>query len=114
MAAAEIWSEASTLGPDGTVGRPSGAAAKRANILRRRCEGARSPLLASHTSPVDELSDREREIAGLAATGLVRRQIAERLVISPRTVDSHLQRIYGKLGVTNREALARVLFDDEG
>jgi DNA-binding CsgD family transcriptional regulator/tetratricopeptide (TPR) repeat protein len=111
--AAETWSEASTLGPDGSVGRPSGAAAKRANILRRRCEGAHSPLLARPASPVDELSAREREIAEMAATGVVRRQIAERLVISPRTVDSHLQRIYGKLGVTNREALARVLFSDD-
>jgi ATP/maltotriose-dependent transcriptional regulator MalT len=114
LAAAETWSEASTLAPDGTTGRPTGAAAKRANILRRDCEGAHTPLLAPPPSALDELSDREREVAELAATGVVRRQIAERLVISPRTVDSHLQRIYGKLGVTNREALARILFGDEG
>jgi DNA-binding NarL/FixJ family response regulator len=113
LAAAETWSEASRLGPGASAGRPSGAAAKRANILRRRCEGARTPLLAQPASVLDELSDREREVAELAATGLVRRQIAERLVISPRTVDSHLQRIYGKLGVTNREALARILFGDD-
>lgn len=112
LAAAETWSEASTIGPDGRPGRPAGAAARRAMILARQCEGARTPLLAMprDRAAVDELSDREREIAELAATGVGRRQIAERLVISPRTVDSHLQRIYAKLGVTSRDALADMLF----
>jgi DNA-binding CsgD family transcriptional regulator len=42
---------------------------------------------------------------------MVRRQIAARLVISPRTVDSHLQRIYRKLGVSGREDLALLLHE---
>ncbi|HEY8526156.1 MAG TPA: LuxR C-terminal-related transcriptional regulator [Acidimicrobiales bacterium] len=114
LAAAETWGEAATIGPGGATVRPSGAAARRALILARQCEGARTPLLAAlGPAAVDQLSVREREIAELAATGVVRRQIAERLVISPRTVDSHLQRIYAKLGVTNRESLAAVLFGQE-
>ncbi|MDX3749124.1 helix-turn-helix transcriptional regulator [Streptomyces sp. AK08-02] len=55
------------------------------------------------------LTDREREIAGLAATGLRNRQIAERLFLSPRTVDAHLASVYRKLGVTSRLALTHLL-----
>ncbi|MFE3991990.1 LuxR C-terminal-related transcriptional regulator [Streptomyces goshikiensis] len=55
------------------------------------------------------LSEREREVAGLAATGLRSRQIAERLFLSHRTVDSHLGSAYRKLGVSSRTALARTL-----
>ena len=45
----------------------------------------------------------------LAASGLSSRQIAERLVVSVRTVDNHLQRAYRKLGVARRQDLAQVL-----
>jgi DNA-binding CsgD family transcriptional regulator len=61
-------------------------------------------MLGDHV--VDELTFREREVALLAAAGLSSRQIADRLVISSRTVDNHLQRVYRKLGVSSREALA--------
>jgi non-specific serine/threonine protein kinase len=52
------------------------------------------------------LTSRELEIAGLVGEGLSNRQIAERLVISKRTVDAHIEHIYGKLGVTSRVQLA--------
>ncbi|MYS43034.1 hypothetical protein GTY23_17705, partial [Streptomyces sp. SID5998] len=52
---------------------------------------------------------REREVAELAGQGLKTRDIAERLVVSPRTVDVHLTRIYSKLGVNTRAALARLM-----
>ncbi|MFF4455118.1 LuxR C-terminal-related transcriptional regulator [Streptomyces goshikiensis] len=55
------------------------------------------------------LSEREREVADLAAAGLRSRQIAERLFLSHRTVDSHLGSAYRKLGVSSRTALARAL-----
>jgi DNA-binding CsgD family transcriptional regulator len=55
------------------------------------------------------LTNREREIALLAADGLPSRVIAERLYVSVRTVDNHLARIYTKLGVTGRSELPAVL-----
>ena len=55
------------------------------------------------------LSAREREIAGLASTGMTSGEIAERLFLSVRTVDSHLGRIYRKLEVSNRAGLTRTM-----
>jgi DNA-binding CsgD family transcriptional regulator len=52
-----------------------------------------------------QLTAREQEIAGLVVAGLSNRQIAERLVISRRTVDAHLEHIFGKLGITSRVML---------
>ncbi|MFF3501658.1 AAA family ATPase [Streptomyces sp. NPDC003247] len=52
------------------------------------------------------LTPREREIAALVAAGLTTPAIAARLFLSPRTVESHLSRIYRKTGVTTRAALA--------
>ena len=84
------------------------AAAARAAVLLDACEGARPPTLVGGQA-FEELTRREREIAVLAASGLSSRQIAERLVVSVRTVDNHLQRAYRKLGVTRRQDLAQVL-----
>lgn len=57
------------------------------------------------------LSERELEIARLIADGLTNRQIAERLVISPRTVGTHLDRMYERLGLPSRAALARYVVE---
>lgn len=57
----------------------------------------------------DDLSRREREIAELAATGMRSREIAERLYLSPRTVDTHLARVFRKLGINRRSDLAGAL-----
>jgi DNA-binding CsgD family transcriptional regulator/tetratricopeptide (TPR) repeat protein len=55
------------------------------------------------------LTARESEVAELAGTGLTNGQIAARLRLSVRTVDSHLWRVYHKLGVPNRAGLASLL-----
>jgi len=54
------------------------------------------------------LTAREVEVLRLAAQGLSYVQIAERLIISARTVDAHLRSIYAKLGVTSRNEATRV------
>jgi DNA-binding CsgD family transcriptional regulator len=61
------------------------------------------------TTSTIPLSDREREVARLAAAGLPSKEIAARLFLSLRTVNNHLQRVYVKLGVSSRADLARAL-----
>lgn len=51
------------------------------------------------------LSAREREVAEAVAGGASRDEVATALVVSRRTIDSHLQRVYAKLGVTSRAEL---------
>jgi DNA-binding NarL/FixJ family response regulator len=82
-----------------------------AGLVRERVADLRAELSADGRTahPVHLLSDREREIAELAASGLRTRQIAERLFLSPRTVETHLSRIYRKLDVSSRLALSDVL-----
>jgi DNA-binding CsgD family transcriptional regulator len=66
---------------------------------------------------VDELSPltrREREIAALAASGASSKVIAARLSLSSRTVDNHLQSVYGKLGIRGRRDLAAVASEWRG
>jgi DNA-binding CsgD family transcriptional regulator/tetratricopeptide (TPR) repeat protein len=88
--------------------RNAAASAKRSSELLERCEGARTPALVSNDMVVP-LTDREREVAALAARGLTNRDIASRLYLSPRTVENHLQRIYVKLGITTRAEVAEAL-----
>ncbi|MER6559595.1 LuxR C-terminal-related transcriptional regulator [Streptomyces sp. NPDC001027] len=80
-------------------------------LVEERVAAARAELsgdaLGAH--PLGLLSDREREIAELAATTLRTREIAERLFLSPRTVETHLSRIYRKLGVPSRLALSDLM-----
>jgi DNA-binding CsgD family transcriptional regulator len=65
-------------------------------VLRPAREPAHGPLTA-----------RELEIAELVAAGRTNKEIAEQLVLSPRTIEAHLRNIYGKLGVRSRVELAR-------
>ncbi len=53
----------------------------------------------------EALTAQEQEVAELAAQGLSNREIGERLFLSPRTVGSHLYRIFPKLGITTRAQL---------
>jgi two-component system response regulator NreC len=59
------------------------------------------------TDVSDELSDREREILTLVAEGLTSREIAARLIISPKTVDRHRENIMAKLNLHTRAELVR-------
>jgi two-component system OmpR family response regulator len=62
---------------------------------------------ASPAEPKRGLTDREHEVLGLLAEGLRQDEIAEQLVISKKTVGTHIEHILGKLGVRSRaEAVA--------
>jgi len=52
------------------------------------------------------LSPREVDVLDLAARGLSTKEIADRLYISPKTADHHIQHIYNKIGVSTRAAAA--------
>ena len=58
-----------------------------------------------------QLTAREQEVAALVVAGMSNRQIAERLFISRRTVDAHLEHIFGKLAITSRVMLTIQLRD---
>ncbi|WP_280501486.1 response regulator transcription factor, partial [Nocardia farcinica] len=66
------------------------------------------PALRAAAQPLP-LTAREREIANLVAAGLSNRQIAERLVLSVRTVEGHLYRANAKVDVPDREALGALI-----
>ncbi|MFE7743311.1 ATP-binding protein [Nocardia sp. NPDC057455] len=67
-----------------------------------RSVGAPQPA----TAQAGVLTARERQVAELLAQGLSNRQIAERLVVSPRTVDRHVENILCKLGFSSRAQVA--------
>jgi DNA-binding CsgD family transcriptional regulator len=82
--------------------------------LRARPALARADTLAARltaatpaTTRPAGLSAREVEVLRLVAEGLTNAQIAQRLFLSPRTVDQHLRAIFNKLGVSTRAAAAR-------
>ena len=65
------------------------------------------PKRPAKQEPPHGLTTREAEILRLLAQGLTDAQIAQELVISPRTVNAHLTSIYSKLGVNSRAAATR-------
>jgi DNA-binding NarL/FixJ family response regulator len=74
----------------------------------RRLEAALAPVNRRGRSKA-ALTAREREVASLVAEGKSNRAIAESLFISERTVESHVESIFGKLGVSTRVAVAKYI-----
>jgi DNA-binding CsgD family transcriptional regulator len=75
-----------------------------------RAAGERTAVSEAETA-ASTMSAQEMQIAGLAAEGLSNREIGQQLYLSPRTVGSHLYRIFPKLGVTSRAQLAARMAD---
>lgn len=63
------------------------------------------------SGPLDELTSREREVLRLLALGHTNQEIAERLIVSVRTVESHRAHVMTKLRVTTRAGLVRTALD---
>ena len=84
-------------------------AARYADKARRtlRGLGVRLASRRSGRGSDDPLSQREMQVASLVAEGLTNAEIAGRLVLSVRTVESHLDHVYARLGISSRAALAR-------
>jgi DNA-binding NarL/FixJ family response regulator len=94
-----------------------------ADALRRTAAGEAvfSPGLAEvvleeYGRPPDpaqaRLTTREADVLRLVVDGLTARQVATRLVLSPRTVEHHIQRILRRLGLPNRAALVRYAIEN--
>ena len=108
LLAAEVAVEAAEAHAKSGRRVPERDALDRAHRWAEHCEGARTPaLVRGRQAPLTSwLTVREREIAELAMTGLSNADIADRLVLSRRTVGNHLNSVYGKLGVEGRTQLA--------
>ena len=83
-------------------------------------EGLRLPEPVADPSPArperrlvgpEALTAAERRVALLVAEGFTNTKIAERLVLSRRTIDSHVLAAYRKLGVSSRVGLTRAMLD---
>lgn len=64
------------------------------------------PPAVREQDPIAQLSAREREVAALVAEGLTNRDIAERLVVSERTAENHVQHVLNRLGLRSRTQVA--------
>jgi DNA-binding NarL/FixJ family response regulator len=84
-----------------------------ASRLERRLEamlGRRDPAPPPvPASPLDRLTEAELKVARLVADGRTNREAAEELFLSPHTVDSHLRKIFQKLGVNSRVDLTKIV-----
>jgi DNA-binding CsgD family transcriptional regulator len=98
-AAAELTAAAAVLAGCGATGLGAQADALLRGI---RCGGGGG----AGSSARDVLSPREHQIAQLVASGHTNREIAEELMLSVKTVETHLGRAFAKLGVSTRSALA--------
>jgi DNA-binding CsgD family transcriptional regulator len=87
-----------------TIGMEAFAARARAELLATG-EKVRSRSVETR----DNLTPQERQIAQLARDGLSNPEIGARLFLSPRTVEWHLRKVFGKLGIHSRRELADVL-----
>ncbi len=121
------WNCAWTLRTLGEVLRAGGAGAEAAPLLEESARLLRElgdtgshgdalpPTLAEPAPPAPSdllrLTARERDVLRLVAEGLTDGQVATQLVLSPRTVQSHLSTIYSKLGVATRTAAVRIALD---
>ena len=65
---------------------------------------------AAEQNPVESLSNRELEVFEMIGEGLTTKQIANRLDLSPKTVEAHREKIKSKLALSNSAQLSRQAF----
>jgi DNA-binding CsgD family transcriptional regulator/tetratricopeptide (TPR) repeat protein len=109
LLAAEAHRSAANAYRKGGNGAPAATAAARVEALLEACGHPRSPGLAPMVPIGEGLTQREREVASLAAAGRTSPEIAEALFLSVRTVDTHLHRVYRKLLIDGRHQLAEAM-----
>ena len=110
-AIAELQRSEQALWACGAV-READAAARELRRLGQRVSRRTRP--PGEHSRLGQLSPREHEVAALVASGKTNREVAAVLFLSERTVGNHLARIFGKLGVHSRAALATLVAREAG
>jgi DNA-binding NarL/FixJ family response regulator len=103
-AAAELQQAAAALDACGAT-RDREQAERMLRRLGRRYQRPRP----ANGAGVAALTRRELEIAELVRTGRTNREVAAELFLSQKTVETHLRHIFGKLGISSRASVARVL-----
>jgi DNA-binding CsgD family transcriptional regulator len=83
--------------------------AARVGAELRTPETRSDPFAGPSADPFAGLSAQQEQIVRLAGSGLSNREIGERLFLSPRTIGSHLYRVFPQLGVANRTQLSDLL-----
>lgn len=112
LAVADTYCTLTEVGPRREALPPDRAAAAITDEVRagRLDRDAANAVLAAAGQPAAArspahpagLTDRETQVLGLLARGLVTKQIAWKLGISPKTADRHIQNLYGKIGISTR------------
>jgi len=102
---ATVWAEGRAMTPRQAL------AAREIVSLQQEYTMAQSVSKAIQTYPMG-VTAREVDVLRLVAEGLTDAQAAEKLVLSPRTISSHLRSIYNKLGVNSRVAATRFAFEN--
>ncbi len=100
---AAAWARGRTMTLEGAITTQDQATIPTATLI----EPPSTPSAKSPPLYPDGLTAREVEVLRLVAQGMTNEQVAEQLVISPRTVNTHLTSIYSKIGVSSRSAGTR-------
>jgi DNA-binding CsgD family transcriptional regulator len=108
--AAEAAAELADMHRARAESRHATAAQQRSVEIAERAGGLHTPGL-TRGEGIEPLTAREREVALMAAAGRSSKDIGDRLGLSTRTVDTHLARVYRKLGIPGRSELASALGD---
>lgn len=103
---AAAWAEGRTMTPEQALAWPDTDETKRTVAMPPPAVQPSRTVTSPPVYPAD-LTKREVEVLRLVAQGLTDAQVAEHLVISPRTVNTHLKAIYSKIGVSSRSAATR-------
>ncbi len=114
LVAAEAHRSAANVYRRAGRGASAAVADRRVEALLEWCGNPRSPGLEPVGVMGEDLTEREREVAELAARGRTSPEIAAALYLSVRTVDTHLHRAYRKLMIDGRHQLRAALGLDGG
>ena len=82
-----------------------------AERARRELQATGETVRKRTVETLDDLTPQEVQVARLAADGQTNSEIGAQLFLSPRTVEWHLTKMFGKLGINSRKELRSALFD---